>query len=163
MRLAPSDRPDHISVPLVSRLRAALQVAVLAGSIVGCLTADGTLERDGTGTVALSYQALPGSTESSQRGMLIAPGVSVESLSMAADQTVSATLKVTDLAGIGQTMLLKGTTVTRKAEGDEEVLTITCHPTVRTVEDKAAPGPKIKITVPGKVVEANEKATMDGS
>lgn len=163
MRLARSDRREHTSVPLVRRVRAALQVAVLAGSLVGCLTADGTLERDGTGTLALSYQALPGSTESSQRGILTAPGVTVESLSMSADRTVSATLKVTDLAGIGKTTLLKDTTVTRKQEGDDEVLTITCHTPVRTVEDKTVPGPKVKITVPGKLVEANEKATLDGS
>ena len=141
-----------------------LSVALLAVAAVGCLTADGTLERDGTGTLALTYKGPPGATEATQRALLEAPGVTVESVSVSADHTIAATLKVTDLAGIAKTKLLRSATVTRTSQGEDEVLTITyTNPPGRPLADKSLPGPKIKITLPGKVVEANEKGVVEGS
>ncbi len=130
----------------------------------GCLTAEGTLEGSGTGTLSLSYKGPPGVTEASQRVLLEAPGVTVESVSVSADRIVSAKLKVTDLAGIGKTKLLKDAAVTKTAEGGDEVLTITyTNPPAREVADKSLPGPKLTLTLPGPVVEANEKAVVAGN
>lgn len=153
-----------VRFPAVRRAIAALPVAVLAIVTAGCLTADGTLQRDGTGTLALSFKAPPGSNEAAQRELLTAPGVAVESLTQGADRMVSATLKVTDLAGIGKTKLLQGVTVTKAALGEDETLTITGkNPPGRNVKDKSIPGPKVKLTLPGKVVEANEQGVVDGN
>ena len=141
-----------------------LSVALLAVVAAGCLTADGTLERDGTGTLALTYKGAHGATEASQRALLEAPGVAVESVSVSADRTVSATLEVTDLAGIAKTKLLQKATVTRTSRGEDEVLTITfANPPAQAPADKGLPGPKLKITLPGKVGEANEKAVVEGN
>jgi hypothetical protein len=77
---------------------------------------------------------------------------------------VNAKLKVTDLAGISKTKLLKDAKVTHSAKGDDKTLTITyTNPPGRGAADKSLPGPKIKITLPGPVSEANEKAVVDGS
>lgn len=154
------------SRPQSTRPRAlpALVLAILATCVGGCLTADGTLENDGTGTLMVSYQASPGVDEASQRALLTAPGVSVESLAVAADRTVSAKLKVTDLAGIGKTTLLKMATVTKTAEGDAQVLTIKItNAEKKSGVDSRLPGPKIRVTLPGPVIEANENATVDGT
>jgi hypothetical protein len=141
----------------------ALALAVLATCIGGCLTADGTLERDGTGTLALSFQVPEGSNEASVRGLLTAPGVTVESLTLAADRAVSAKLKVADVAAISKMLLLKNVTVTDAAEGDARVLTIKATNPDRAEKDKTLPGPKVRLTLPGKVLEASAPGKTDGN
>jgi hypothetical protein len=147
-----------------ARMRRAGAVLVLALAATGCLTAEGTLARDGTGTLTLGYRASPGATEATQRALLEAPGITVESLTVSPDRMVSAKLAVKDLAAISKTKLLKDATVKTVAKGDESVLTIAfVNPPARALEDKNLPGPKVKVTLPGPVVEANEKAVVDGS
>jgi hypothetical protein len=149
---------------VIRHTTAALLVSVLAVAAAGCLTADGTMQRDGTGTLALSFKAPPGANEAAVREMLTAPGVTVESLSLSGDQTVSATLKVSDPAGIGKTKLLKDVTVTKASEGEDETLTIAGkNPSGRTLKDKSLPGPKVKLTLPGTAIEANEGGVVSGN
>ena len=149
---------------LARRAVAALPLAVVLACASGCLTADGTLERDGTGTLTIGYKAPAGATEASLRELLTAPGVSVESLTLGTDRMVSAKLKVTDLAGIAKTRLLKAATVAKSSQGEDEILTITyTNPPGPSVVDKSLPGPSIKVTLPGPVAEANEKAVVNGS
>ncbi len=135
----------------------------LAVCLAGCLTADGTLESDGTGKLVLGYQAPPGATEESQRALLNAPGITIEALTIGRDRMTAATLKVDDLAAIGKAPFFKGTTVTRSAQGDAAVLTIKVEHPKREVPDKVRPGPTIRLTLPGQVIEANEKAKVDGT
>jgi hypothetical protein len=149
---------------LVRRRVAPLCLAVLVAGASGCLTAEGTLDPDGTGTVTIAYKVPAGMTEAAVRALLEAPGVTVESVSLGADRMASAKLKVTDLAGISKTKLLKDATVTQSAQGDDKTLTITfTNAPGRGAADKSLPGPKIKITLPGPVAEANEKAVVEGS
>src|SRR5262245_4891029 len=154
----------HLSLALVGRRVAPLCLAVLIAGLSGCLTAEGTLDRDGTGALTLAYKVPAGMTEAAVRALLEAPGVTVESISLGADRMVTAKLKVTDLAGISKTKLLKDATVTHSAQGDDKTLTIAyTNPPGRGTADKNLPGPKIKITLPGPVTEANEKGVIDGS
>jgi len=149
---------------LVGRLVAPLCLAVLIAGLSGCLTAEGTLDRDGTGTLTLAYKVPAGMTEDGVRALLEAPGVAIESVAIGADRMVTAKLKITDLAGISKTKLMKDVTVTQAAQGDDKTLTITyTNAPGRGAADKNRPGPKIKITLPGPVTEANEKAVIDGS
>jgi hypothetical protein len=155
-------RPD----PSTRRARAlisALALSVLVSWVAGCITIDGTLRDDGTGTLSMSYMAPPGSTEASQRELLAAPGITIKSLSLGDDRKLSTTLDVDNLAAIGRTALFRNVTVTTTAEGDDQVLRIKMVNQPKTLHDKSLPGPKIGITLPGKVIEANEKATVDGS
>ena len=152
------------SLALVGRRVAPLCLAVLVAGLSGCLTAEGTLDRDGTGTLTLAYKVPAGMTEPAVRALLEAPGVTVESISIAADRMVTAKLKITDLAGISKTKLLKDATVVQSAQGDDKTLTITyTNASSRGAADKSLPGPKIKITLPGPVTEANEKGVVEGS
>jgi hypothetical protein len=152
--------------PSIRRARALLSVLTLGALVswlAGCITIDGTLRADGTGTLSLSYVAPPGSTEASQRELLKAPGITIKSLTLGDDRKFSATLGVDDLAAIGKTALFRNVTVTTTTEGDDQVLTIKMLNQPKTLHDRSVPGPKIGITLPGKVIEANEKATVDGS
>jgi len=141
----------------------ALAVTVLCAAATGCLTVDGTLDADDTGTLAISFTAPPEASEASVRSMIAAPGISVESFALGADRKVSAKVKVEDLATIGFMKVLQGVTVTRTAEGGDQVLSITGTNLEKSIADKNVPGPKVRITLPGKVLEANEGATIDGS
>lgn len=138
-------------------------LAMLVACAAGCITVDGTLRADGTGTLSLSYTAPPGSTETSLRGLLTAPGITIQSLTLGADRKFSAAIAVDDLAAIGKTPLFRAVTVTRAAQGDDQVLTIKMVNQPKTLRDKTIPGPKIGITFPGKVLDANENATVDGA
>jgi hypothetical protein len=136
-------------------------VILTMAPLAGCLTADGTLGADGTGTLSLGYGVLPGTTEASQRERLKAEGVTVESLTVSGDR-VSAKLGVSDLAGLGKTALLKDTIVSTSDDANVRTLKIA----VRTpdpapkVSDKTKPGPKIRLTLPGKVLDANEQGVV---
>jgi hypothetical protein len=147
----------------VRTLVSVLALGALVSWVTGCITIDGTLRADGTGTLSLSYIAPPGSTETSLRELLTAPGITITSLTLGTDRKVSATLGVDDLAAIGKTALFRNVTVSKTAEGEDEVLTIKTQHQPKTLSDRSIPGPKIGITLPGKVIEANEKATVDGS
>ena len=140
-------------------------VALLATHLAGCVTADGVLRADGTATLALTYAAHPGSTEAMHRERLTAPGVTVESLSIGSDHKVSAKLLVTDLAAIGKTALLKDVTVTASKEGEARTLTIgvKVKPPPRKPEDKSLPGPSIRVTLPGKILDATKPGVVDGA
>jgi hypothetical protein len=155
--------PPTTPPPGPLRALSALALAVLATCLGGCLTADGTLEKDGTGTLALSFQAPERFNEEGVRGLLTAPGVTVASLAVAADRAVSAKLKVADVAAISKMPLLKNVTVTDVAEGDARVLTIKTTNPDKTEQDKTKPGPKIRLTLPGKVLEASAPGKTDGN
>jgi len=154
------------SQPSTRRVRTLVSVLALGALIswvAGCITIDGTLRADGTGTLSLSYVAAPGSTETSQRELLTAPGITITSLTLGTDRKFSATLGVDDLAAIGKTALFRNVTVTTTPEGDDRVLKIKMVSQPKTLHDKSLPGPKIGITLPGTVIEANEQAKVDGS
>jgi hypothetical protein len=138
-------------------------LAVLVSWIAGCITIDGTLRADGSGTMSLSYVVPPGVSEASQREVLRAPGITIQSLTLGDDRKLSATLAVDNLAAISKAALFRNVTVSTSAEGDDQVLTINVAGQRKSVPDKTLPGPKIGITLPGTVVEANENATVSGS
>jgi hypothetical protein len=155
--------PRRTSSPSPLRALSALALALLTTCVAGCLTADGTLERDGTGTLALSFQVPAGASEATVRALMTAPGVTVESFALAPNGTVSVKLKVPEVGAVGKIPLLKDVTVTDGAAGDDRILTIKAQNPEKAVENKALPGPKIRLTLPGKVVEASKPGKIDGS
>jgi hypothetical protein len=147
---------------IASVLPALVLAAIVAGG-VGCITADGTLEADGSATLSVSYGVPPGTTEVSQRYLLQAPGVTVESLTVAPDHHVSARLRLADVSALEKTIVFKDVKVRRRAEDKFGVLSIEITTLDKKIDDRKLPGPKIGITLPGKVLEANEHAVVDGA
>jgi hypothetical protein len=162
-RMPPGTSAARRSRVILGEVLSASILAVLFSWIAGCITIDGTLRADGSGTMSLSYVAPPGSSETSQRDLLKATGITIKSLTLGDDRKVSAILDVDNLAAISKTALFRNVTVSTSAEGNDQVLTIKVAGQPKTLKDKTIPGPKIGITLPGALVEANENATVSGS
>jgi len=140
-----------------------LAFAAIAVCGVGCLTADGVLDADGGGTLSVVYPVPEATTEASQRYLLQAKGVTVESLSISPEHTASAKLRMADVSALGKTVVFKDVKVTRSTEGSNGVLTIEITTINKAVDSKDLPGPKIGITFPGKVLEASEPGVVAGN
>jgi hypothetical protein len=139
-----------------------LAFAAMAVWGVGCLTADGILDADGGGTLSVVYPVPAATTEASQRYLLQAEGVTVESLAISPEHTASAKLRMADVSALGKTVMFKDVKVTRSTEGSAGVLTIDITTPDKPGKDTDAPGPKIGITFPGKVLEASEPGVVAG-
>lgn len=145
-------------------VRLACGLAILALHLTGCITADGVVQADGTAKLTLTYPAPPGASVASQRDRLTAPGITIDSLSIAPDHTVTATLVVSDLAAVGKTALLKDATVTTGTEGDIKTLTIAVRVKQPTRKpNDSLPGPSIRVTLPGAILDATEQGVVDGA
>ena len=140
-----------------------LAFAAIAVCGVGCLTADGVLDADGGGTLSVVYPVPAATSETSQRYMLQAEGVTVESLTISPEHMASAKLRLADVSALGKTIMFKDVKVTRGTEGSDGVLTIDITTLNRTIDNKDIPGPKIGITFPGKVLEASEPGVVAGN
>jgi hypothetical protein len=150
-------------VRVAGRALPVLAFAAVAVCGVGCLTADGVLDANGGGTLSMVYQVPATATELSQRTLLQAEGVTVESLTISPEHTASAKLRMADVSALGKTAMFKDVKVTRTKEGGDGVLTIDITTVNKAVDDKNRPGPKIGITFPGKVLEASEHGIVDGT
>jgi len=79
-----------------------LAFAAIAVCGVGCLTADGVLDADGGGTLSVVYPVPAATSETSQRYMLQAEGVTVESLTISPEHMASAKLPMADVSALGK-------------------------------------------------------------
>ena len=161
-RLATVATRSRFSAPSVLRGFAALVSLVVAMCASGCITVDGTLAGDGSGKVVVGYAVPPGATEASQRLLLASQGITVESLTIGVDRMLSATLSFADLAAVGTIPVFTNTTVRQTAEGDDRVLTIVVNKLPKMPAGETAAGPRIRLTLPGDVVEANANAVVEG-
>jgi hypothetical protein len=147
----------------VARALGPALLAAIAMALAGCVTIDGTLEADGSGTVEVTYPVTPNSSESREKNRFAAPHVAIESLAFHDDGTATARLTFDDPAKLSAVELFRSAAISRRREGDEERLLIAITSKVTTIKDEAKPGPRITITLPGPVLEANHNATIDGN
>jgi len=155
--------PGSFVARVIGRVLPALALVAAVTCGVGCLTADGTLRADGSADLSLSYAVPAGTTEVSQRYMLQAPGITIESLTVAPDHVVNARLHLADVSALEKTVVFKDVKVSRPTEGKDGVLAIAITTINKVIDDKTLPGPKIGITLPGKVLEASEHGAVDGA
>jgi hypothetical protein len=134
----------------------------------GCLTADSTMQADGSGTMTLTYPPPGGASKASETKRFTSDAVTVESLTMAADgKTATVKLKFTDATKLVSAKALRNLSITRTPGDGTEKVTIVIKPdlvvklTPEQVKDE--PPLKIKVTLPGTVREANAKAATDGA
>jgi len=130
-------------------------------ALAGCVTVDATLEASGAARVRMAYHAVPDATEALERQRFTSAHVTVESFTLAPGGAVTVVARVDDAANLPTAAAFRDATVKRERKGDEETLTV--HLVNRTpleLKDAGKPGPKITLTLPGKVLEANENATV---
>ena len=154
---------ESLVVRVVGRALPLLAFAAIAVYGVGCLTADGVLDADGGGTLSVVYPVPAATTEVSQRDLLHAQGVTVESLTISPEHMASAKLRMADVSALGKTLMFKDVKVTRSTEGSNGVLTIEITTLDKPINKQGLPGPKIGITFPGKVLEASEPGVVTGT
>jgi len=139
---------------------------VLAGSLAAlsaCVTVEGTLKADGSGTLEIVYHVLPTTTEKLEKERFASPQVTLDSFVIKPDDTAVAKLSFDDPAKLKTVTMLRDVGIERHREGDEERLTVTLTNDIpKELKEEGKPGPKFTFKLPGKVLEANRNATVEG-
>jgi hypothetical protein len=136
--------------------------------LAGCLTAESTMKADGSGTMELTYPPPGGASKASETKRFSSDVVTVDSVDISSDGKKSTVkLRFTDATKLSTAKALENVAVTRtKGEGSEKV-TIVVKPEkvvpLKPGQLKDEPPLSIKVTMPGKITEANAKGTIDGS
>jgi len=147
----------------MSLARSGLALALVVG-LAGCVTIDGTLEASGAARVRMTYHTVPNATEGVERRRFTSSHVTVESFTMAPGGEATVIVRADDAANLPSADAFRDATVKRERKDGNEVLTIQLvNQKPLTIPDAGKPGPKITLTLPGKVVEANEGATVSGN
>jgi len=146
---------------MTNRVAAVLFIALAAS---GCITIDATVERDGSATFRAVYQTGSGATEFLEKRRFASAHVTVDSAKIEEDGTTTIVGHVDDVANVASAKIFRNVDVRRRHTRGADVLTIVItNPTPGTIADRRRPGPTIRITLPGRVLRANEHATVDGN
>jgi hypothetical protein len=150
----------------MTRRRFGLVALVVAVS--GCFTVAGTLQKDGSGKLTLTYVPPLNSTVSSETKRFTSPHVTVETIRIEPKGAV-ADLRFDDVTKLSTAQGLANVTVTRTRQGTEELLKVLIRNAFKANERELigrharehpeAEGPRFELTLPGPVVEANRGAT----
>ncbi len=125
--------------------------------LVGCLTADGVVKPDGSGTLEMTYPLPAGAREAKEKTRHSSSNVTVESLVFNSDKK-TATIKLTldDVTKLSTAEAFNNVAVTRTKDGtDERLKIVITNPKPLVLKDDGQAGPKFTITFPGAVKEAN--------
>jgi hypothetical protein len=140
---------------------AILAVALLV-ALSGCFTADATLEANGSGTMDLEYIPAPNATLDSERARFTSPHVTVRDL---VPRQVGAFLQVSfdDVTKLSTAAGFEILTVRRdRKHGEERLRLMIRNQTPKELPDDARPGPRITVTLPGRVLAANQDSEASG-
>src|SRR5262245_58567264 len=142
---------------MTSLMRSTRVLLLACLALSGCLTFDGVLKPDGSGTVDMTYTLPQGTDEAKEKASHSSDHVTLESFTMSDDKkSATAKLKVDDVTKLSTAEAFKDVVVKRTNEGSDEILSITINnPKPLNIADKSKPGPKINLTLPGAVREAN--------
>jgi hypothetical protein len=148
----------------MGRLPRHLVLACALATLSACVTVEGTLKADGSGTLEIVYPVMPTTTERLEKRRLTSPQITLDSLSIKEDGMATAKLSFDDPAKLTTADMFRTVKIDRHREGGEERLTITLTNAFnKEVKEEGKPGPKFTFHLPGKVLEANRNATIDGS
>jgi hypothetical protein len=106
---------------------------------------------------------MPNTLEATEKYRFTKSKAKLESFKLASDETATAKLTFDDPAKLTTVDVLRLAALERRREGDVEHLTIRINnPEPHDFDDKGKAGPRVHLTLPGTVVEANHNATVDG-
>jgi hypothetical protein len=142
-------------------LRGPLALALLV-LLSGCFTADATLEPNGSGTIALEYVPAPDATVDSERARFSSRHVTVREL---VPRQVGGFLEASfdDVTQLSSAKGFENVTVARERKHGVERLRVTLrNPSPQEIVNPAHPGPRVSISLPGRVLAANGDADISG-
>ena len=145
-------------------LRVVLWLGLVAG-LAGCVTAEATLEADGSARFVMVYRSRPDATEFMERRRYGSEHVRVDSVKIFEDQITVVRAHVDDVTKLGGSKGFELLDVTRQREGTDEALAITLtnpSPAPGKPEDER-PFVTLTLTLPGPVRTANNGAAVLGN
>jgi hypothetical protein len=144
------------------RLPPAAGLILLLG-LAGCFTVDATLDANGAGTIDLDYIPDGQATVESETARFSSAHVKVREITPKSD--VGAVLKATfdDVTRLSTAPGFRDVRVRRKRKENQERLRITLrNPTPKELKEEPRPGPRIALTLPGRVLAASRGVAIDG-
>lgn len=129
-------------------------------TLSGCFTADATLEANGSGTIDLEYIPRPQATIDSERERFSSPHVIVRDL---VPRQGGAFLQVSfdDVTKLPTAAGFDHLTVTRvRKHGEERLRVVMRNSTPKELPDITRPGPRVAMTLPGRVLATNHGAAI---
>lgn len=138
----------------------AAALAALSAWLSGCLVAWGVLEPDGSGMLELTYTAGEQATEESEAMLFRSPHLTIQSLTIGQGRRTVVRLAFDDVTALPTGAWFRGATITRTRDGREEHLHVAVDHERWDVAEEGRPGPRISMTLPGRIVEANEPAEV---
>ena len=133
--------------------------------LAGCFTADITVGPDGGGTIEYMYLFLPTADIEKEKARFTSPHVTLVSYTpKPSDHTAVVVAKFDDVTKLNTAEGFKYADLSRSRDGDTERMRIVLRnpnpdPSAR---DEHKDGPRIALTLPGKVIEANRNAEVAG-
>src|SRR5437667_3667540 len=98
-------------------------VALCVVAAAGCVTVDGTLKADGTGTVEVTYGVRPNTLEATEKYRFTKTGVKLESFKLG-ETTATAKVSFDDPAKLSRIDIFNLTGLERRRDGDVERLAL---------------------------------------
>ena len=138
-------------------------IGLLFCALSGCYTLDASLDRDGSGSLTLDYIPPLHATIDSETARYSSPHITVQSVS---PRRGGATLKATfdDVTQLSGAEAFKDLTVVRDRKRGQERLRIRMrNPAPKQIRENAADDPRVTLTLPGRVLQANASARIEGN
>jgi hypothetical protein len=138
-------------------------VPLLLPLLGGCVTIEGRVAADGSGSFVMRYKVPSDATEFFERRQFSSPHVFVDSVKINENLDAEVRAHFDDVTQLPTAPGFHDLTVTRGTDPEAPSLTFVIHRIHVGTADKNAPGPEITVTLPGAVREANHRADVSGN
>jgi|SRR5262245_1172199 len=147
-------------IPPAMRAVRAVPLAVLLLCSSGCLVCWGILNPDGSGMLEITYDPPKGATQESLTADFSSAHVAVESLTLGTDRRAVVRVHFDDVTKLSTAPWFAPVSVSRTREGNDETVRIVLKHAPGKFPDPQADGPRISLTVPGRIIDANKDAEV---
>ena len=129
----------------------------------GCVVCWAILKADGSGMLEVTYEPPQQATEESIAADFSSPHVTVDSVTISPDHKAVVRAHFDDITKLSTAAWFGPVSITRTRERDEESLTIVLRHNPAEPKDPDAEGPRLSITLPGRILAANKDAEVTGN
>jgi hypothetical protein len=137
---------------------ALLTVLLLCSS--GCLVCWGILNPDGSGMLEITFDPPKGATRESLTADFSSAHVAVDSVTLGTDRRAVVRVHFDDITQLSTAPWFAPVSISRTREANDETVRIVLKHTPGKSPDPQADGPRISLTVPGRIIEANKDAEV---
>jgi len=150
----------------VRRVRSVVRAAlatILAAFLSGCVVCWGILEPNGSGMLEVTYPPPKDATRETVTRDFSSAHVTVDSVTMTDDRNAVVRLHFDDVTKLSTAPWFRPVDISRTRTGNEETLRIVLRHRQGETDNPEADGPRISITLPGRIIEANKDAEVTGN